>query len=508
MDKTIQPARGSTPARKGCEALIALAMAVVFSLIFFTCNTPLGPAIGSDNAMYLTMGTAIAKGFAPYIDIFDHKGPLLFILQTIPQLFTSGYSTLAVFVQEVLFLWASLLVLGRIARRAGILPALLQLVYLAVLAPLLDGGNLTEEYANLFTLLGLDTMLAVFDRDDGLGTDKAGRPLLLPAAAMGAMATLAFMTRANNMLPLCACVGALALCLLFSRRFCAIGWCAGGFIAGSMIAALPIALWLGHYGAIREAIYGAITHNMMYAETGSTSRVYMLLHHAYGHYAIFMAALTCLGAAAYYIRTRRIPLALAMVFGAAGGGLACFISHKFYNHYLMVNVPLAALGAAQILALLAKQLHSRKTLVYGICAALCCAALASTGMRTNALRESDYATMQALTPDALALYDQVPEADRDRFLAYRVEPKWYVATEALPCMRFYFLQEILADADPAVMDEIVAQYETEPPLWVVIFYNRPFGPPYDARVQEILDTRYEFVDARGEYQLLKYKEAL
>ena len=394
-----------------------------------------------------------------------------------------------------------------IARRAGTLPVLVQLAYLAILSPVLDGGNLTEEYANLFTLLGLDTMLAVFDKGDGLGADQSGgRTLLLPAGLMGVMATLAFMTRANNMLPLCACVGALALCLLVCRRFSALSWCAGGFMLGCAIAALPIALWLHHYGAIGDAIYGAITHNMMYAETGSSSRVQMLLFHFYGHYAIFMAALSCLGAAAYAIRTRRIPPALAMVLGAAGGGLSGFISHKFYNHYLMVSVPLAALGAAQILALLENWLRSRKALVYGVCTMLCAAMLIHTGMRVNALREGDYAAMQALTPDAVALYEQVPEEDRDRFLAYRVEPKWYVATEALPCIRFYFLQEILADADPAVMDEIVDRFETEPPLWVVIFYNRPFSPPYDARMQEILDTRYEFIDARGEYQLLRYKE--
>lgn len=508
MDKTIRPACGGASLRKGREVLVALAMAVVFSLIFFTCNTPLGPAVGSDNAMYLTMGTAIAKGYAPYSDIFDHKGPLLFVLQTIPQLFASGYSTFSVFIQEVLFLWASLLVLARIARRVGVLPALVQIVYLAVLSPLLDGANLTEEYANLFTLIGVDTMLAVFDRGDGFGADseKNSRALLLPAAAMGALAMLAFMTRANNMLPLCACVGALALCMLVSKRFASLGWCAAGFVLGCMAAALPIVLWLGHYGAIGEAIYGAITHNMMYADTGSISRVHKLLRDSYGHYAIFMAALSCLGAAAYYIRTKRIPIALAMFFGAAGGGLAGFISHKFYNHYLMLSVPLAAMGTAQILALL-RECIQKKTMVYGVCAALCAVMLIVNGMSVNALRESDYAAMQALTPDAVALYDQVPESDRDRFLAYRVEPKWYVATGALPCMRFYFLQEILADADPAVMDEIVENFETEPPLWVVLFYNRPFSPPYDARVQEILDTRYEFVDARGQYQLLKLKEA-
>ena len=100
----------------------------------------------------------------------------------------------------------------------------------------------------------------------------------------------------------------------------------------------------------------------------------------------------------------------------------------------------------------------------------------------------------------------VPQQERDSFMAYRVEPKWYVAAQALPCMRFYFLQEILADADPAVMDEIVAEFETDPPKWLVIYYNREFGPPYDERVDAIFKRNYEFVDARGTYQLLKLKE--
>ena len=101
---------------------------------------------------------------------------------------------------------------------------------------------------------------------------------------------------------------------------------------------------------------------------------------------------------------------------------------------------------------------------------------------------------------------QVPEDERDHFMAYRVEPKWYVAAKALPCMRFYFLQEILAQADPAVMDEIVDTFETDPPHWLVIYHNREFLPPYDARVAEIFQTKYEFVDAAGQYQLLRLKE--
>ena len=140
-------------------------------------------------------------------------------------------------------------------------------------------------------------------------------------------------------------------------------------------------------------------------------------------------------------------------------------------------------------------------------AVVCVLYLAICGVQVNVQREKDYSVMQEMTPDAVALYDQVPEEDRDSFMAYRVEPKWYVAAKALPCMRFYFLQEILADADPAVMEEIVDRFTNDPPKWLVIYYNREFGPPYDERVAKIFDTQYEFVDARGTYQLRKLKEA-
>ena len=486
------------------QAGISLALAIVFSLIFYTCNSPLGPAIGSDNAMYLTMGTALSRGYAPYKDIFDHKGPLLFILQAIPQLFTSGYMTATVFIQEVLFLWACLLLIGRMARRMDVHALAVQMIYLAVYARLVDGGNLTEEYANLFTLIGFDALLSVFDTGDGLGGQDA-KALARPALLVGVMAMLAFMTRANNVLVLAGTVCTVALCMLIRRRFAQVGVCAAALLAGCALAAAPIVLWLAGHGALKDAVYGAITHNMMYADTGDVSRITVLLSKPYGHYAIFAAGMTCCGAAAYYIRTRRIPLALAMITAAACGGYAAFISHKYYYHYQMLAVPAAALGGAQLLALFGKYLPGRKRLLAAAVCALCMLHLALYGADVNAMRIADARDMQRVERSAQELYAMVPQEDRDSFLAYRVEPKWYVGAKALPCMRFYFLQEILGQADPAVMDEIVETFETDPPKWLVIFYNREFGPPYDKRVAEIFETRYEFVDTREEYQLLKLK---
>ena len=195
-------------------------------------------------------------------------------------------------------------------------------------------------------------------------------------------------------------------------------------------------------------------------------------------------------------------LAAAMLAAAAAGGLAAFLSRKFYIHYLMLGAPLAATGTVSLMT----AFREKRRVAAGILAACSCIWLCVQGVQANDLRLSERQGLDQFTQDAQTLMAEVPQEEREHFMAYRVEPKWYVAAKALPCMRFYFLQEILAQADPAVLEEIVAAFESDPPHWLVIYYNRAFEPPYDTRMAEIFETKYEFVDAAGQYQLLRLRE--
>ena len=488
---------------RALSVTLSAAAAVLFALVFFAFNTPLGPSIGSDNAIYLTMGTALARGYAPYTQIFDHKGPMLFLLQWLPQaLPLGGYSTLTVFLQECLVLFACLRVASAIARELDAPEIAVQAVYLALFCSLAGGGNLSEEYTSLPTLLGLLITLRVFGRPLA---SLQERRLLWPAFGLGVCAALCFLTRANNALPLFALAGALSLCLLLKCRFAALGRCAAGFAAGLAAIALPVALWLAGRGALAAGIYGAFLHNLMYAATGSQSRLRMLTGSDYGRFALLILVLSCLGAAALGRRRRTPALCFAALCAAAAGLFAAFVSHKFYDHYLVIGVPLAAFGAAALLGLLYGRPRAQ--------AAAACLALAACllwmgvkGRETWRWRLSERADLPQFTEDANTLYARVPPEDRGRFMAYRVEPRWYAVTGALPCMRFYFLQETLAEANPAVMDEIVQTFEADPPRWLVIYYNRAFSPPYDPRVAEIFAARYAFEAAAGDYQLLRLRE--
>ena len=294
----------------------------------------------------------------------------------------------------------------------------------------------------------------------------------------------------------------LGACLSLFGKLQTLEQCAAGFVCGLALCALPIVIWLAARGALSAAWYGSIVHNMLYTETGDTGRVEMLLHTGYGFAAMLMAAFSCAGALA--LRKKSPMLALGMVAAAAAGGLAAFLSRKFYDHYLILGAPMAVMGLAAVLAAIPKP---RMRAVCAIALTCCCALwLGVQGKTTDDTRLADRADWAQFTANAQTLMAQVPEDERGRFMAYRVEPRWYVAAEALPCMRFYFLQEVLAQADPAVMDEIVETFETDPPKWLVIYYNRAFNPPYDARVAAIFETDYEFVDAAGQYQLLRLKE--
>ena len=255
--------------RRSADVLLSAAMALVFGLIFYTFNTPLGPSIGSDNAMYLTLGTALARGYAPYTQIFDHKGPMLYLLQMLPQLLSGGYSTLAVFIQQVIALFLCLRVVSRIARTLGAYSGVTQLFYLALIASLVGGGNLTEEYASLPTLLGAYAALRVFLRPDWT------KRLFAPALLMGVCTMAAFLLRANNALPLAALTLALALCLLAKKQFAPLGQCAAGFAAGLALCALPVVIWLAARGALLYMVNHSLFKLVLFMAAGV---VYMNLH--------------------------------------------------------------------------------------------------------------------------------------------------------------------------------------------------------------------------------------
>ena len=478
-------------------------LALTAGLFLYSANTPLGPCYSSDNSIYMVMGTALANGFRPYLDIFDHKGPLLFVLQWIPQLFGGGFQTITVFIQEVFFLFLCLRMICAITRRFFSIPEWFpQIFYLAYLSSLVGEGNLSEEYCNFFIFVCIYCTLWFFSKPS-----QPRHRLLICSCIVGACFTVCFLTRANNALPVAGLIVGIFIFLLFSARFPEIGICLVGFISGTLVILIPVFLWLHANNAVEASIQASIFHNLLYSGTTSEysiGRLRALLYEDYGHAALLFAFFSITGAVTCLFRRQYRGMPLAILLSAGCALIAGFISHKYYDHYLILGIPLAVTGNMLFLSLFKDKIKSRLSVVLLI---PCIIWLSSQCYLANQRRLDSNQGQAQFFADARHLSDQIPAQERHRVYPYRVEPKWYVAAHVLPCNRYFFLQETLADANPAVMDEIVESFHSTPPLWLIVYKkDRAFSPPYDSRIQEIIDSQYMEIDSAGSYRLMKYRQ--
>lgn len=149
------------------ERWVIVVLVLVTTLMMAT--SPIAPiydvkGIFTDSSVFLTIGRGITQGKLPYIDFFDHKGPLLYVINAI------GYGLMGitgVWMIEYLFLLVTSFLAFHIVKK--LLPRssvcanlIITLMSLSYLSRVLEGGNFTEEYALLFMMSGLYIFTKVF----------------------------------------------------------------------------------------------------------------------------------------------------------------------------------------------------------------------------------------------------------------------------------------------------------------------------------------------------------
>lgn len=148
--------------RNGRLASIGMAMGVLALLSWNVINRYDGDSMGIDPGIFAAIGFHMSEGKVPYRDAWDHKPPMVFLLNAIGFWIDGDWEGVrklqrlfAVISAESIFL-ILLTVFGRITPAlVGSLAFLVHLYH-----PILyGGGNFTEEYGIGFTLLGILTVV-------------------------------------------------------------------------------------------------------------------------------------------------------------------------------------------------------------------------------------------------------------------------------------------------------------------------------------------------------------
>lgn len=313
------------------ENLFFFALMGVASFVFLM-RSPLHPwnrgETGTDSSVFKTIAMMMEKGYMPYRDSFDHKGPLLYLINWAGNRISKYHG---VWIIEFVFLTITLFIMYKTARLlCKKKPAVLvTFISQTLMFGYYQSGNLTEEYAMMFIAVSTFIFIEYFIN----GNIDKNRLILC-----GLTFACTLLLRPNMIaLWVVMCLAVLVKCLA-GKKYKQIGMFIFWFIVGMIIVLIPVMIWLGANGALEQCFKDYILFNQEYssAENGGTFSAKWVAFFVFLNTSICMMALIAL---LYFCVIRKnildtvyfIYMILTLIF-------IC-ISGRSFGHYGMVLVP-------------------------------------------------------------------------------------------------------------------------------------------------------------------------
>ncbi len=221
----------------------------------------------ADGDVFRTVGWLMTKGYVPYRDIFDHKGPVLYFIQYLATFFAK---VRGIWVIEILFLGITVFVTYLIGRRfGGTLASIFGILFTFSRYAVCGYGNSCEELSLPFIVVSMYFFLDYYLKSDSYITgdlDKRKKHWFdLRIAVVGFCFACVFLMKAN----FCAiwivfCVGIFVDCI-YNKHWNSLWMFVISFILGACIVVIPVAVYLIANNALADFFYDYFTFNGLYS---------------------------------------------------------------------------------------------------------------------------------------------------------------------------------------------------------------------------------------------------
>ncbi len=338
--------------RKGRIALLAWSFLCAFVvLLICSKSSPLYPMNDwVDVQCFFTVGRGIVQGKMPYLDLYEQKGPVLYLFFALAALI-SGESFLGVFLLEVLcfglFLYESVQMAALfVQRRRELLFLLPPVMALGIaISPAFSHGSSAEELflpaIALFLRLGLTAL-------------QARRPLTRRECfTCGVLTGLALWTKYTFCGVFAGGAAALLLWYLATRNGRRLWEPAAFGLLGALAVTAPILLWFGLRGALPSLWEAYFVNNLTAYASSAGARHDSPLQALMNNWMWSLPA--ALGSLWLLLRARRNwGQALFALAGAIALGLFTYANGRTYPYYALILSAFCGLGWAALLWLVEK----------------------------------------------------------------------------------------------------------------------------------------------------------
>ena len=481
--------------RVNADAIIfCLIIAVAFVYFASSSTSPLFPYYyGGDSAQFQTIGKAWYYGKIPYVDMFDHKGPLIFFIDMLGYSLTKS-STGIMFLQMG-FMFATmmaLLQLGKLGSDKKIYRYVLTISSLMVLSEYYSHGNMTEEYCLPFIILSLCYQTQYLQEEGNKESMESHKAL--HAMFYGITVGICFLTKVTNAVAVCAGVLLISIILLKERRFKNIFANALAFVGGFLALVLPFLLYFAQYGAAQDFLYATLLYNFEY-KSMMTSWVDGALVSDWIKFLLRYFGAFCIIFAGILLWRRKKYYCASYYFLCGVLELYIFLSGALFPQYAIITLPQFGLLLNEI----TYHIHCENacTKVYRVCFAtlLLYSCVISPTYLPPVPTSYDQNSTNAHKPYK-DLLESNPEKEKDSFVAYGDNElkDLYLLYDMQPYYKYFVIQEWHASFSEKTKNEIHETFADGNVKWILT-------DDITNNIQDVLDNRYELYKACDRYKI-------
>ncbi len=325
---------------------------IIFCGFIMSLNTTNNPFhIGYtdvDSSVFHYVSRVIIHGGMPYRDTFDHKGPLIYLIDAFGILINEQ---IGIWIMELIAILITFLFAYKIARLVGcnrLGSCAVVAVNVVTLSYHFQGGNLVEEYACLFITISLYIFLKFFMSGNVKAID-----LVICGASFAAVCLLRI-----NMIALWAimCIGVMIDRMKKGKSKELIGFVIW-FLIGAIVVTAPIMIWLIANDAFYPFIEDYFLFNFMYSSDAGRASIIKV---------IFSMITFCCGLPAvigippllyYCVHERKLIDWLCFFSFALSLPMMC-ISGQLYSHYGMILCPIVTYAVSRFVCALEVPVNS------------------------------------------------------------------------------------------------------------------------------------------------------
>ena len=460
---------------------------------------------GYDAAFFRLVGQGMTKGYLPYRDFFDMKGPYLFLIEYVGQVLS--YGRLGIFIIQWVNLFTVLVIMCKIMERFNITGRYLQF---GLLLPLLfiagftfEGGNLTEEFSLIPLLSCLYLCLLYFDHCTDQTDFYEHRIYQVIGVWFGICFGFLVLIRITN----AALLGAMCLTILLNEivscKYNNLNCLFKYFLLGVFISVCPIILYFALQGLLREMLEAVFVLGVRYSAEKS------FFHHIEEIVIGKRNSLLLLCIVPCYIPFLVNWRSWRERFLVLTGSLLTFFaiaSGNNYTHYYTLTIPLLLLAEVAVVESIGSKKGLKEVLAIIVIAVMF---IQQSSILSEywgrAYSHLFYQNAYKMGEQVRDISSRIPAKDRNFVFCYNVHPNWYTYADLFPCFKYCGWQNHYIRLMPEIYNALENSFKHQPPVYLVLPKANGNLPLF---LKEMLKTDYKQVYANQSYRLLLRKRKI